>query len=236
MAALNVSRGGRAQFSALCQQKPKLSVSCGRYEFTETQSITGIAAAAEADGKSSTGQCYPLPLHEQVPVFCRLPESRPVCLARLQRKQHYSSKIIYYRLSIEFNYDPWREIQDCIIINVEALTPIFGRIMPPAVEKFTSVSKIENFVRMHVHLNTCSDYRVSRKTASPAAPLSTSKRPFFPLEMVLYMANFLCFQDYSRFVLSLYPQYSMNQLIKKKNCGSCLRTRPTPCSSTESQW
>lgn len=34
------------------------------------------------------------------------------------------------------------------------------RIMPPAVNKFTNVSQIENFVRMHVHVvNRCSDYR-----------------------------------------------------------------------------
>lgn len=59
-------------------------------------------------------------------------------------------------------------------------------------------------------------HRTSRKTASPAAPLSTTKRPVFPLEMVLYMANFMCFQDYRKFVQSLYPQYSLNQLIQEK--------------------
>lgn len=63
------------------------------------------------------------------------------------------------QLSIEFNYNPWRNNQDCILINVESLLPIFGGIMPAAVDKFTSLSKIENFVRLHVHLNTCSDYR-----------------------------------------------------------------------------
>ncbi|CAH4003618.1 unnamed protein product [Pieris brassicae] len=63
------------------------------------------------------------------------------------------------KLSIEFNYDPWRKNQDCILINVESLLPIFGGVMPAEVDKFISVSKIENFVRMHVHLNRCSDYR-----------------------------------------------------------------------------
>ncbi|AHY22011.1 repeat element 23 [Diadegma semiclausum ichnovirus] len=64
-------------------------------------------------------------------------------------------------LSIEFNYNPWRKNQDCILINVETLLPIFGKIMWPAVNVFTSVSQIENFVKMHVHLNRCSDYRHS---------------------------------------------------------------------------
>lgn len=63
------------------------------------------------------------------------------------------------QLSIEFNYNPWRKNQECILINVKTLLPIFGRIMPSAVEKFISVSQIENYVKMHVHLNMCSDYR-----------------------------------------------------------------------------
>lgn len=85
-----------------------------------------------------------------------------VIRARLWELSTYTAEVPFFngkRLSIEFNHDPWREIQDCILINIETLTPIFGRIMPPAVEKFSSVSKIENFVRMHVHLNMCSDYR-----------------------------------------------------------------------------
>lgn len=85
-----------------------------------------------------------------------------VIRARLWQLSTYTAEVPFItgeRLSIQFNYDPWREIQDCILINVETLTPIFGRVMHQAVEKFTSVSKLENFVSMHVHLNTCSDYR-----------------------------------------------------------------------------
>lgn len=63
------------------------------------------------------------------------------------------------QVRIEFNYNPWRQTQDCILINVESLVPIFGRIIASAADQFTSVSKMENFVRMHVHLNRCSDYR-----------------------------------------------------------------------------
>lgn len=63
------------------------------------------------------------------------------------------------KLSIKFNYNPWRKNEDCILINVESLLPIFDTIMPPEMDAFTSVSKIDNFVRMHVHLNMCSDYR-----------------------------------------------------------------------------
>ncbi|BAF45721.1 repeat element protein-d4.2 [Ichnoviriform fugitivi] len=57
---------------------------------------------------------------------------------------------------------------------------------------------------------------VSRSTSAPASPLLTPKRITFPLEMILYMANFMCFQDYRRFILSLYPNYVMSDLIWKK--------------------
>lgn len=62
-------------------------------------------------------------------------------------------------LRIEYNYNPWRTIERRILINIHTLLPIFGQIVLPAMNNFCSVSQIKNFVKMHVHLNACSDYR-----------------------------------------------------------------------------
>lgn len=63
------------------------------------------------------------------------------------------------RLEIKFNYDPSRGKEDEVLINLESLLPVIGKtVIPPAMDKFISVWKIQNFIRKHVQLNKCSDY------------------------------------------------------------------------------
>ncbi|AHY22015.1 repeat element 26 [Diadegma semiclausum ichnovirus] len=63
------------------------------------------------------------------------------------------------RIKIEYNFDPSRRNEEEILINVECLVPVFGGIYPAKSKKFTSVSELENFIKIHVHMNICSDYR-----------------------------------------------------------------------------
>lgn len=63
------------------------------------------------------------------------------------------------QLEIEYNFDPTRPKENRILINIESLLPVFGGIVSTTMDKFASISKLENFVRMHVHLNMCSDRR-----------------------------------------------------------------------------
>lgn len=63
------------------------------------------------------------------------------------------------RIKIEYNFDAARRNKEEILINVECLVSVFGGIYPPDLKKFTSVSELENFIKIHVHMNVCSDYR-----------------------------------------------------------------------------
>ncbi|BAF45590.1 c4.2 [Tranosema rostrale ichnovirus] len=63
------------------------------------------------------------------------------------------------KLEIVYNFDPSRPEEDRIYINVGSLLPLFGGILLPTMEDFTSVSKLRNFVKTHVHLSMCSDYQ-----------------------------------------------------------------------------
>lgn len=60
------------------------------------------------------------------------------------------------RVKIEYNFDPSRQQENRILFNVETLKPIFGWVVPPGGEEFVGTSKLQNFIRMHVHLNMCS--------------------------------------------------------------------------------
>ncbi|BAF73402.1 f3.1 [Tranosema rostrale ichnovirus] len=62
------------------------------------------------------------------------------------------------KIEIKYNYDPWRTEKNRILISVDCLLPIFGGIAP-AMDEFTSVSELCNFVTRYVHLNMCSDYQ-----------------------------------------------------------------------------
>lgn len=60
------------------------------------------------------------------------------------------------RLEIEYNFDASRAKQRRILFNVKTLLPVFGGVVPPRTDQFLSAPKLENFIRMHVHLNMCS--------------------------------------------------------------------------------
>lgn len=59
------------------------------------------------------------------------------------------------RVKIEYNFDASRMPEHRILFNVETLLPIFGGVVPPRADKFLSASRLQNFIRMHVHLNMC---------------------------------------------------------------------------------
>ncbi|BAF45727.1 repeat element protein-d6.3 [Ichnoviriform fugitivi] len=63
------------------------------------------------------------------------------------------------RIKIEYNFDPSRRNKDQVLINVKCLVSVFGGIYPTDVKNFTSVSELENFIKIHVHMNICSDHR-----------------------------------------------------------------------------
>lgn len=62
-------------------------------------------------------------------------------------------------LEVEYNFDPSRKTEDRILINVEYLLPLFGGLVPPAMNKFSTLTELLYFVRIHIHLNMCSNYR-----------------------------------------------------------------------------
>ncbi|AIK25648.1 Rep1 [Hyposoter didymator ichnovirus] len=62
-------------------------------------------------------------------------------------------------LEIEYNFDPTRTEGSRILINIDSLSSVFGGVVSTTMDKFASISKLENFIRMHVHLNMCSNRR-----------------------------------------------------------------------------
>lgn len=60
-------------------------------------------------------------------------------------------------LEIEYNFDPARSPEDRVLVNLESLLPIFGGVVPPGTSQFTSLTRLYDFVKFHVHLNMCSD-------------------------------------------------------------------------------
>lgn len=60
------------------------------------------------------------------------------------------------RLEIEYNYDSSRK-NDQMLVNVDSLLPVFGKVVYLTGEQFVSVSNLKNFVAMHVHMDLCSN-------------------------------------------------------------------------------
>lgn len=88
-------------------------------------------------------------------------ESDIICRT-LWKLSTYRTETIFINgkpIIIEYNFDPSRLEEDRILMSVESLSPIFGEIVSPILEKFTGVSKLTNFVKMHTHLNHCSEGR-----------------------------------------------------------------------------
>lgn len=65
------------------------------------------------------------------------------------------------QLEIEYNFNPARMPEDRVLVNLESLLPIFGGIVPPGTSQFTSVTRLYDFVKFHVHLNMCSHQNYS---------------------------------------------------------------------------
>lgn len=59
-------------------------------------------------------------------------------------------------LEIEYNFDRSRLTEERILLNVNNLLPVFGGIVSAALDEFTNIPKLCEFVGMHVHLNVCS--------------------------------------------------------------------------------
>lgn len=81
---------------------------------------------------------------------------------KLWKLSTYRTETIFINgktIIIEYNFDPSRLEEDRILMSVESLSPIFGEIVSPILEKFTGVSELTNFVKMHTHLNHCSEGR-----------------------------------------------------------------------------
>lgn len=66
-----------------------------------------------------------------------------------------------HQLPIEYNFDASRIKEDRVLINVDYLLPVFGEVSPSVTDKFISIRKLYNFIRMHVNLNMCSGGRHS---------------------------------------------------------------------------
>lgn len=62
-------------------------------------------------------------------------------------------------LNIRYNFNRYRNIKNRILVARDSLLPIFGGVILPTMSYFSSMSEIDNFVKMHVHLNKCSNYR-----------------------------------------------------------------------------
>ncbi|XP_046415809.1 uncharacterized protein LOC124177470 [Neodiprion fabricii] len=57
---------------------------------------------------------------------------------------------------------------------------------------------------------------IIEERAGSELPVSASQPIAFPLDTVLYMGKFMDFQDYKKFILSLYPNNIVSDLIQKK--------------------
>ncbi|AIK25623.1 Rep1 [Hyposoter didymator ichnovirus] len=63
------------------------------------------------------------------------------------------------QLHIRYNYNPYRSSENRLLIYRDSLLPIFGGIVLSSMSYFVNMEDLYNFVRMHVHLNKCSNYR-----------------------------------------------------------------------------
>lgn len=59
-------------------------------------------------------------------------------------------------LEIEYNYDSSRKEEDQVLINVDSLLPVFGKVVSLTGKQFFSASNLKNFVAVYVHMDLCS--------------------------------------------------------------------------------
>ncbi|BAF45724.1 repeat element protein-d6.1 [Ichnoviriform fugitivi] len=82
--------------------------------------------------------------------------------AQLRRLSTYRTTTTFINgetLAIEYNCDPWRKKDERVLVNIDSLLPVFGGVRPINVDQFTDVWSLKNFVRMHVHLDMCTERR-----------------------------------------------------------------------------
>lgn len=63
------------------------------------------------------------------------------------------------QLDIRYNFQRYRNMENHILVDRNSLQPIFGGIVLPTMNEFVSMTELQNFVKVHVHLNKCSNYR-----------------------------------------------------------------------------
>ncbi|ULM71594.1 repeat element 3 protein [Diadegma fenestrale ichnovirus] len=79
----------------------------------------------------------------------------------------WSSSVHYFtttfingkQLNIRYNFNPYRNMENRLLVDRNSLLPIFGGIVLPTINEFASMTELHNLVKIHVHLNKCSDYR-----------------------------------------------------------------------------
>lgn len=62
-------------------------------------------------------------------------------------------------VDIVYNYDPERQEKKRILLNFASLLPIYGPLYFPEINDFAPLSRVDNFIHMHCHLDMCSDDR-----------------------------------------------------------------------------
>lgn len=60
-------------------------------------------------------------------------------------------------LEIEYNFNSSRIEKERVLFKVSSLLPVFGGITPRKGKKFMSASNLENFIKMHIHMDMCHD-------------------------------------------------------------------------------
>lgn len=83
----------------------------------------------------------------------------PAKLWQLSTHKYTVKFINRKQLEIEYNFDRLRATEECILINVNCLLPVLGGMVSEALEEFTNIPKLCEFVGMHVHLNMCSKHQ-----------------------------------------------------------------------------
>lgn len=105
---------------------------------------------------------------------------------------------------MEYNCDPWRKKEERVLVSVDSLLPVFGGVRPPKIDEFTSVRKLENFVRMHIHLNMCTERRYAScscylKAVEPYNAAKFAKPPLDTCEFQHF--HHYCWQHVSHWLM-----------------------------------
>lgn len=124
-------------------------------------------------------------------------------------------------LKIEYNFNPTRVEEERVLVNVNCLLPVFGGIIMPAMEQFTSLTKVQDFVRMHVHVNMCSNC----EHASCPCHLRNVERDgnYEPIrDQLMDTCNYNHFHHYCSQHVLHWLAYVLNFLIPLRRAGECI--------------